>query len=122
MALTVIPISIREAQEFVDLYHRHNKRPQGAKFAIGAEEDGRLVGVAICGNPVSATLMDGFTLEVTRVCVLDDAPKNTCSFLYGRCWRIWQQMGGKIYADTQTTLGHVGNLPFVGKLSDRLKN
>ena len=95
MALTVIPISIRQAQEFVDLYHRHNKRPQGAKFAIGAEDDGRLVGVAICGNPVSATLMDGFTLEVTRVCVLDDAPKNTCSFLYGRCWRIWQQMGGK---------------------------
>jgi len=95
MALTVIPISIREANEFVGQYHRHNKPTQGAKFAIGAEVDGRLVGVAICGNPVSATLMDGFTLEVTRVCVLDDAPKNTCSFLYGRCWRIWQQMGGK---------------------------
>jgi hypothetical protein len=30
-----------------------------------------------------------------RLCVLPDAPKNTCSFLYGRCWRIWQQMGGK---------------------------
>jgi hypothetical protein len=95
MGLTVIPISIREAQEFVGAYHRHNKPPQGAKFAIGAEYEGKLVGVAIVGRPVARMMNDGFTAEVTRVCVLDDAPKNSCSFLYGRCWRIWQQMGGK---------------------------
>jgi hypothetical protein len=76
-------------------FHRHNKPVQGAKFAIGASDGQRLVGVAIAGNPVSATLMDGYTLEITRVCVLEDAPKNTCSFLYGRCWRIWQMMGGR---------------------------
>lgn len=95
MAFEVKPMSIRSANEFVAGHHRHNKPTQGGRFAIGALHDGELVGVAICGNPVSATLMDGYTLEVTRVCVLDDAPKNTCSFLYGRCWRIWQQMGGK---------------------------
>ena len=95
MSLIVVPISTSEANHFVANFHRHNKPVQGAKFAIGASDGSRLVGVAICGNPVSATLMDGFTLEVTRVCVLDDAPKNTCSFLYGRCWRIWQQMGGR---------------------------
>lgn len=95
MGFEVKPMSIRSANEFVAGHHRHNKPTQGGKFAIGALHDGELVGVAICGNPVSATLMDGYTLEVTRVCVLDDAPKNTCSFLYGRCWRIWQQMGGK---------------------------
>ena len=54
-----------------------------------------LIGVAIVGRPVSATLDDGLTAEVTRVCVVDHAPKNSCSFLYGRSWRIWQQMGGK---------------------------
>ena len=95
MSLKVVPISTGEANDFVANFHRHNKPVQGAKFAIGASDGERLVGVAIAGNPVSATLMDGFTLEVTRVCVLDDAPKNTCSFLYGRCWRIWQQMGGR---------------------------
>ena len=94
MKLTVIPMSIREANEFVMNYHRHNKPTQGAKFAIGASFNNQLVGVAIIGNPVARKLMDGFTAEVTRVCAHDDAPKNTCSFLYGRAWRIWQQMGG----------------------------
>jgi hypothetical protein len=75
-------------------YHRHNKPTQGAKFAIGASFNNQLVGVAIIGNPVARKLTDGFTAEITRVCAHDDAPKNTCSFLYGRAWRIWQQMGG----------------------------
>lgn len=95
MKLIPVPISLREAREFVGNFHRHNKPPQGGKFAIGASYDDCLVGVAIVGNPVARRMMDGFTAEVVRVCVQDDAPKNACSFLYGRCWRIWQQMGGK---------------------------
>ena len=89
------PIALREANEFVRNFHRHNKPTQGGKFAIGALHDDELVGVAIVGRPVSATLDDGWTAEVTRVCVRDHAPRNACSFLYGRCWRIWQQMGGQ---------------------------
>jgi hypothetical protein len=30
-------------------------------------------------------------------------------------------MGGRIFADVKTTLGHVGNLPFGGCMDDRLK-
>jgi hypothetical protein len=93
--LQVTPVTLREANEFVLNFHRHNKPTQGGKFAIGAVNDGDLVGVAIVGRPVSATLQDSLTAEVTRVCVIDGAPKNSCSFLYGRCWRIWQQMGGE---------------------------
>ena len=89
------PIALREANEFVRNFHRHNKPTQGGKVAIGALNEDELVGVAIVGRPVSATLDDGWTAEVTRVCVRDHAPRNACSFLYGRCWRIWQQMGGK---------------------------
>ena len=88
-------MTLREANEFVRNFHRHNKPTQGGKFAIGALYNGELVGVAVVGRPVSATLDDGWTAEVTRVCVRDHAPRNACSFLYGRCWRIWQQMGGK---------------------------
>lgn len=95
MSLTVIPITLREANAFVKNFHRHNKPVQGHKFCIGAMYNSTLVGVGVVGRPVSATLQDGVTAEVTRVCVVDHAPKNTCSFLYGRCWRIWQQMGGK---------------------------
>lgn len=95
MSLEVLPITIKEANEFVLNFHRHNKPTQGGKFAIGALSDNGLVGVAIVGRPVARSLDDGLTAEVNRVCVIDSAPKNTCSFLYGRCWRIWQQMGGK---------------------------
>jgi hypothetical protein len=93
--LIVVPMNLRESNEFVENFHRHNKPVQGAKFSIGASDGENLLGVAIVGRPVARTEDDGFTVEVTRVCVLDDSPKNTCSFLYGRCWRIWQQMGGK---------------------------
>ena len=86
-------MSIQEANEFVANFHRHSKPTQGGKFAIGASCDG-LFGVAIVGRPIARRLDDGFTAEVLRVCVNPNAPKNTCSFLYGRCWRIWQQMGG----------------------------
>jgi len=93
MSLKVVPISIKEANEFVLNFHRHSKPTQGGKFAIGATTE-NLVGVAIVGRPISRRLDNTFTAEVLRVCVSETSPKNTCSFLYGRCWRIWQQMGG----------------------------
>lgn len=97
MRLAATPITLRRANDFVAEHHRHSGRTarNGGKFAIGALFNGELVGIAIVGNPLSATLMDGVTAEVTRLCASPTAPRNTCSFLYGRCWRIWQQMGGQ---------------------------
>ena len=95
--LMVIPITLREANDFVENFHRHSRRTarDGGKFAIGASTGEALVGVAIVGLPLSRMLHDGFTAEVLRTCINNFAPKNTNSFLYGRCWRIWQQMGGR---------------------------
>ena len=53
-------------------------------------------------------------------CMIDPVSKRYLSEDYAFC-RRWQQMGGKIYADVGTTLGHVGNLPFNGSLKERLK-
>ena len=96
-SLCVVPVTLREANDFVQNFHRHNGRTSrdGGKFAIGLESDGAMVGVAIVGNPLSATLMDGFTAEVLRVCTAEGAPKGSCSKLYGACWRIWREMGGR---------------------------
>lgn len=90
-----VPVTLKEANDFVEQYHRHNKRVarNGGKFAIGCSKGDGLLGVAIVGNPISATYMDGVTAEVLRVCVLPDA-KNACSFLYSRCWQAWRAMGG----------------------------
>lgn len=54
-------------------------------------------------------------------CMIDPETKRYLSEDYAFC-RRWQQMGGKIYCDTMTTLGHVGNLSFYGCLEDRLVN
>jgi hypothetical protein len=53
-------------------------------------------------------------------CMIDPETKRYLSEDYAFC-RRWQQAGGKIFADVNTSLGHVGNLPFVGCLEDRLK-
>ena len=93
--MKAVPLDIAEANAFIASFHRHNKPVVGAKFAMGASIDGLLVGVATVGRPIARKLDDGLTAEVTRVCVLDDAPKGTPSFLYSRCWRAWSAMGGQ---------------------------
>ncbi len=93
---SVVPTTLRKANDFVAAHHRHTGRTSrnGGKFAIGLARDGALSGVAIVGNPLSATLMDGFTAEVTRLCVTEGAPDSACSRLYAACWRAWKSMGG----------------------------
>ena len=96
-ALELRPATLRQANDFVQTFHRHNGRTarDGGKWAIGLDQDGEVVGVAIVGNPLSATYMDGFTAEVLRLCVRDEANKGACSMLYAACWRAWRAMGGR---------------------------
>lgn len=93
--MKVIPVTYKQASEFVNLYHRHHSASQGCKFCIGlvGEGENNLIGVAICGRPVARKLDDGFTLEINRVCTL--GAKNSCSMLYGACCRIAKAMGYK---------------------------
>ena len=53
-------------------------------------------------------------------CMIDPQTKRYLSEDYAFC-RRWQQMGGQIFADCMTVLGHVGNIRFQGKLDERLK-
>ena len=54
-------------------------------------------------------------------CMIDPESRRYLSEDYAFC-RRWQQIGGKIFADCMTSLGHVGNLRFQGSLEERLKN
>ncbi len=91
------PTTLRKANDFVAANHRHNGRTSrnGGKWAVSIVHDGEVIGVAIVGNPLSASLMDEWTAEVLRVCVIDNPPKGACSMLYGACWRAWKAMGGR---------------------------
>lgn len=95
--LAIVPMTLREANHFVESHHRHNGRTSrdGGKFALGVSTGEALIGVAIVGNPLARLLADGWTAEVLRSCVLPDAPKGSNSCLYSACWRVWREMGGK---------------------------
>ena len=66
--LSLVPVSLKDANAFVAEHRRHHKPTRGHKFSIGCASDGRLVGVAIVGRPVSRYLDNGLTLEVNRLC------------------------------------------------------
>lgn len=89
--MELVPISLKDANEFVSLHHRHHKPVVGHKFSVAAKKGGKIVGVAIVGRPVARGLDNGRTLEVTRLCT--DGTKNACSFLYSKCAKIAKDMG-----------------------------
>src|ERR1017187_4200745 len=99
LQLCVRPITLRAANDFVTEHHRHNGRTarDGGKFAVCCVYNGAVVGVAIVGNPLSATYMNkavyGYVAEVLRTCTSPSAPANAVSFLYGACTRVCRHMG-----------------------------
>ena len=93
MSLELIPITLKEANKYVGLHHRHHRPVVGHKFSIGVSSGDTVVGVCIVGRPVSRHLDNGWTLEVTRCCT--DGTKNACSMLYSAAWRAAKALGYK---------------------------
>ena len=91
--MKAVPIELKEANAYIDKYHRHHKPVTRDKFRVGCEEDGELVGVIQVGRPLSRRLCDGFTLEVVRCCT--NGRPNVASFLYSRAARIAKELGYK---------------------------
>lgn len=89
--MEIRPITLKEASNFINSYHRHHKATVGHKFSVGLYEGDKLIGCAVCGRPVSRFLDDGLTCEINRLCT--DGTRNACSMLYGACCRIAKEMG-----------------------------
>jgi len=93
MSLILSPITLLEANDFVERLHRHHNPVPGCKFCIAVSDGNTVRGVAIVGRPVARHLDDGWTLEVNRCCT--DGAKNACSMLYGATWRATKALGYK---------------------------
>ncbi|WP_312168894.1 XF1762 family protein [Atlantibacter hermannii] len=89
--MVIVPITFRQACEFISQLHRHNKPPAGHKFSVGLKLNGVLVGVAMAGRPIARHFDDGLTLEVNRTCT--DGTRNANSMLYGAVRRAAWGMG-----------------------------
>jgi hypothetical protein len=100
MSLSIVPISLAEANSVVAAHHRHHTPVVGHKFSIAVANESiwalsthapTICGVAIVGRPVARGNDDGWTLEVNRCCT--DGTRNACSILYGAAWRAVRAMG-----------------------------
>lgn len=90
--MIAMPIELKDAQAYINQYHRHHQAAHRDKFRVAASNNGKdIIGVVQVGRPVSRVLDDGHTLEVLRLCTNGD--KNVCSFLYSRAARISKEMG-----------------------------
>lgn len=93
MSVQLRPVTQADAFEFVRRHHRHHDVPVGALWQHGAmDADGRLIGVAVVGRPVSRNLDDQLTAELTRLCTV--GTMDACSLLYGAARRCALQTKG----------------------------
>ena len=88
--LKIMHVELATANAFVTELHRHHKKVQGHRFSLGADIDGKLVGVSIVGRPVSGKNQH-LWVEVTRLCT--DGTHNACSFLYAASARAAKALG-----------------------------
>lgn len=87
-----VPVTQREAHEWVRATHRHLSAPRGDLFRVGLEVGGALVAVGIAGRPCRM-LQDGTTVEFLRIASTADIEVNACSRLYGALRRAGQALG-----------------------------
>jgi hypothetical protein len=104
MPYSLQPITQREAFAFISEHHRHHDEPEGWLFGVAVNDGERVVGVAVVGRPVARMLQNGFTAEVTRVCILESLPgvqdtkgrghaAPVASLLYSSAWRAARALG-----------------------------
>lgn len=93
MALEIQPVTLREANAFIKAHHRHHPGVRGCLFCVGVNDGLELVGVAVVGRPVSRILQDDWTAEVTRLCVLPEAPMGGPSKLLAACRKAAMAIG-----------------------------
>jgi len=115
--LTVVPLELKEANEFIEQHHRHHKRVQGHRFSIGViDQNGQIRGCAVVGRPVSG-LDPKRILEVVRMC--SDGTPNVCSMLYGAAARAGQALGYEVIQTYIYKTEHGASLKASGYMFER---
>jgi hypothetical protein len=113
--MTVCVISHGEAADLVVRYHYLRRRPP-ISFSFGLIHNGVIKGVVTLGVPASREMLTGalpsdpsLVLELNRIWVADDMPRNTASWFVSRALALLP--GGRLilsYADTSQN--HIGYL------------
>lgn len=103
--ITIEPITVKEALRVVKAWHRHLPDLQGGLFAASVAVQGRVIGVAVAGNPPRLWQGTG-RLVISRVAT--NGHRNACSKLYGAICRAAEALGYR-EAWTYTLPGEPGD-------------
>jgi len=108
--------TIKKNETYTWLIKKHYaKRLCPISYAFGVYVDDELEGIVTYGVPSSATLRDGlcgpelshYVLELNRLCLNSDVPRNAASFLVGRSLKLLPK-GTIVVSYADTAMGHVG--------------
>lgn len=91
MYFQAIPISRKEANDYIEKLHRHHGKTVDDKYRLGAVVGNKIVGIVQVGRPVSRYLDDGKTVEILRLCT--DGTPNACLYLHSRAVKIAYLLG-----------------------------
>jgi len=90
--LRLFPATLNQANEMIELLHRHHKKVQGHRFSIGCKDElGIIHGIAVVGRSVAREVDQYNIAEVTRL--VSDGTPHVCSMLYAACARAAEAMG-----------------------------
>ncbi len=92
----IIPVSSRSMiNAFLERHHYLGGLPAWKHAAVlrSAESDLDWIGVVVVGVPCSRVLMQRGYLEIRRLCLIPDAPKNAASYMLGYATR-WSSEHG----------------------------
>lgn len=112
--MKVIELPYSQITEWFKKKHYAHRIPS-ISWSYGLYDEDSLIGVISYGTPASSTLLSGVcgkenadkVIELNRLVINDDAPKNSASFLVGRSIRLLPKPKIIVsYADTGQ--GHVG--------------
>jgi len=115
--MKVEPIGVKQGKRFIAEYHYAIVCPPITKLCLGLFENGKLVGVALLGYGVRPkhTLKKLFPslevpeyLELNRLCVLDEMPRNTETRFLGMMARSIQEARPDVKVYLVRVLHHGG--------------
>lgn len=107
------PSESREVREWIVKRHYTGAAPPGFRFALEFIEGRELVGAMLLGRPSSRELDPEDWMELTRVCFVDAAPKNTESqglAMMRRFVRVWVPQTRCLLAYSDPSVGHEGTI------------
>lgn len=98
-AIYLVPISLREANEFLEQHSPQHKPMRGCTFCVGCALDGKLVGAAIVGR----CREDGQAVQIDRICATGG--RAAYGMLYGAAARAAQALYALAYPNLSAAVG-----------------